>query len=407
MKVLHAFDVTLPVIAGYTTRSINILKNQVKIGIRPMATSSLRQTAEQGIVKEEFEGIVFHRPPQSALINRLKRFRIPLLPEVLEVWEYAKHIDRVRAAEQPDVIHAHSPILVGFAAWMVARKRNMPFVYEIRALWEDAAVDQGKLGTSAFKYKTIRFLESILIKKCDAVAVICEGLRREIQDRGVAREKIFVVPNGVECHRFSPLEPDVQLKRQLNIENNVIIGYLGTFFDFEGLDVLVEAMNLMKENRDIVCIIAGYGESEYKIKDLIRAYRLEDQVLMPGKIPHDQVNRYYSIIDILVYPRLRRRITEMVTPLKILEAMAMEKTVVGSDVGGIREIISDSEDGLLFKAENPASLVQQLDRLSSDPALAERLRKNARTSMLQKRNWEKIAHEYRKIYAHAITAHHR
>ena len=403
IKVLHVLNDSIPNIAGYTTRAKYIVDSQKAIGFSPTVITSLRQigtcsTAYHGCLQQEyFNGIAYYRS------NNFKKIKIeiPLLRELTEINNFLKNIDIAVKIAKPNIIHAHSPILVGYPASKIAKRYSIPFVYEIRAFWEDAAVDQGKMKQGSVKYRLIRHLETRLLKKSDAVVVICEGLKNDLLKRGIKKEKIFVVPNAVDTQRFKPIVRDEGLYKQLSLTGKKVIGYIGTLYNFEGIKYLVEAMNILKDRQDVVCLIIGYGQSENIIKQLINNYGLENKVRFLGKVPHAQVNSYYSVIDILVYPRISRRITELVTPLKPLEAMAMKKTVIASDVGGLKELICDRNDGLLFKAEDPHDLAGKILFLLNNDKSSNELGENAGKNMIKKRNWLEIVKKYQEVYDYA------
>ena len=412
MKVLNVLDISIPLIIGYTTRARYIVNNLKKLSFDPLVITSLRQPEDSNceikgfdLPEGRYDEIPYYRSIDFASgIGRIIS-RIPFLRELLEINSFAKNIDILIKRIKPELLHAHSPILVGYAAYIAARKHNLPVVYEVRAFWEDAAVDQGKVKQWAFRYRMTRLLETMLFKKADAITVICDGLKRDIIDRGVSEEKIFVVPNGVDTERFVPIKKDEALSNELSLKGKTVVGFIGTLFNFEGIDLLIEGMNLLKDQQDIVCIIVGYGQSEEKVKSLIKKYSLENKVKFLGKIPNEVIESYYSIIDIFIYPRLSFRITELVTPLKPLEAMAMEKTVIASDVGGLRELINDGEDGLTFRAGNVHDLVEKLLYVYNNKTLAGNLGRTARGNMIKNRNWSSITETYKKVYEYACLKH--
>lgn len=410
MKVLNVFDVTIPVIAGYTIRAKYIVNNLKTIGVDPVVISSLRQpngpAPELGNIDlpaESHNGITYYRSKDFLTLQGKRKNNLPLLRELYEIRTFSDNIEIAIKKSSPELVHAHSPLLVGYAACKAARKHNIPFVYEIRAFWEDAAVDQGKITEKSVRYRLTRYLETCLLKKADAVSVICEGIKKDILERGIPEEKVFVVPNGVDTKKFIPLVRDEALAEKHSIKGKTVIGYIGTLYNFEGIHHLVEAMRLLKGRDNIVCLVIGYGQAEDKVKSLIEKYKLRDRVRFLGKVPHEEINSYYSIIDILVYPRISRRITELVTPLKPLEAMSMEKTVIASDVGGLRELIQDQKDGLLFRADDPKDLKDKILFLIKNKDIARQLGQTARNSMIQKRSWINIVAEYKRIYEYIFS----
>ena len=255
----------------------------------------------------------------------------------------------------------------------VGRRLGIPVVYEVRAFWEDAAVDHGTSREWGIRYRLTRGLESYALKRVNAITTICEGLRGDILGRGIAPEKVTVIPNAVNIENFSMGQtPDLQLAQNLGLDGKILLGFIGSFYAYEGLAVLLRALpKMLAVNPDIRVLLVGGGPQEKELKALAAQLRLEDKVIFTGRVPHDQVQRYYNLIDILIYPRLPMRLTDLVTPLKPLEAMAQGRLVVASDVGGHLELIQDGKTGILFKAGDPDALASKvLDLLSSAGLMA-------------------------------------
>ena len=209
-------------------------------------------------------------------------------------------------------------------------------VYEIRAFWEDAAVDHGTYGPESWKYKTVRSLETWACKHASQIAVLCHGIKDDLIKRGIVEQKITPVFNGINIGDFAPCAPDAEYQRAWQLEGKKVIGFIGSFYRYEGLDLLIEAMARLVEMRpDVVLLLVGGGEMEAALKTQVERLHLGGRVIMPGRIAHERIPGIYALVDILVYPRYRMRLTELVTPLKPLEAMAMGKALVASDVVGI------------------------------------------------------------------------
>jgi len=389
MKILHVLDHSRPLTSGYAFRSHYILTWQKKIGLSPFGLTS--PLYNQGSGWEEVEGVSYFRIKLPPIC-----LKFPILREWSTILALKRAIKRLALETHPEIIHAHSPSLCGYAAVSVGRKLNIPVVYEIRAFWEDAAVDQGKFSYHSFPYRLYRAFETLVVKKAWAVVTICEGLKRDLIARGIPEEKIFVVPNAVDLKRFKPLEPDLELKKRLGLEGVLVVGFIGSFYRFEGLDLLIQAVAQLN---GIKALLVGAGEKYNELKKLVKDLKLESKIIMPGRVPHQEVHRYYSIMDIMVYPRRRERVTELVTPLKPLEAMAHGKIVIGSDVGGIKEIIGEGKEagGLLFKAEQVDDLTAKLKEVLQNPLYQAELRKRAK-NWVRKRDWGIIIKKYRKIY---------
>jgi PEP-CTERM/exosortase A-associated glycosyltransferase len=392
MRILHVLDHSLPLHSGYTFRTRAIVTAQQARGLEVRCLTGVRQ-GSSGADPEPIDGITFHRTPSP-----------PEAPSPLREWREIKaleaRLDALVDEWRPDQLHVHSPVLNALAALPVARRRGLPLLYEIRAFWEDAAVGNGTGREGSPRYRLTRSLETWAARRADAVAVICEGLRRDLVARGIPAEKILVAPNGVDMSLFgNPLAPDLNFARSLGLEGADVVGFIGSFYDYEGLDDLIDAMPLLLRKRPKAqLLLVGGGPMEDALKAQAEASPVRERIRFVGRVPHHEVERYYGLIDVLAYPRKKMRLTELVTPLKPLEAMAQRKLVVASNVGGHRELIEDGVTGTLFPAGDPKALAHALDQLFANRRLWDRRRDTARRFVERDRNWSSNISSYMPAY---------
>jgi PEP-CTERM/exosortase A-associated glycosyltransferase len=321
-----------------------------------------------------------------------------MVRQMASVAALAKQVKRLAAELKVDLIHAHSPSLNGLAAAQAAKALSLPWVYELRYYEEDAAVDRGKTRHNSLRYRLAARLEQQTLEQANAVTTISQALREDLIRRGIAAEKITVVPNGVDTEYFQPREPDPALMLKYNLAGKIVIGFIGSFYFYEGLEFLVDAaIELLSERSNIALLFAGDGEAVEMLQARI-PQALRGNFIFTGNVPHAEVRRYYSVMDALVYPRKRSRLTELTTPLKPLEAMAMGKAVVGSDVGGLRELLEDGKAGILVEAENSMALGHQLLKLLENESERQTIAEMGREFVLQNRSWETIVRCYGEIY---------
>lgn len=312
----------------------------------------------------------------------------------------ARRLHEVVERVKPDILHAHSPALNAIPALRVGRRKGIPVVYEVRAFWEDGAVDHGTSSEWGLRYRLTRGLETYALKRADAVTTICEGLRGDIIERGIAPGKVTIIPNAVNVEDFAPgLGPDAALKRKLGLHGARVIGYIGSFYAYEGLDLLIEALPIMlRSDPDIRLLLAGGGPQAESLKARALALGVSDKVVFAGRVPHAEVQRYYDLIDLLAYPRKSMRLTELVTPLKPLEAMAMGKILIASDIGGHRELIDDGSTGVLFRPNDAGDLATKATELLGTPDRWAAMRAAGRAFVIQERNWAASVARYKPIY---------
>lgn len=399
MRILHILDHSIPLHSGYTFRTLAILKEQRARGWETFHLTGSKQE-NCNVLEENVEGWHFYRTPvASGLMSKL-----PVLNQIVVMDGLTNRLKDVAEIVKPDILHAHSPVLNALPALRVGRLLGIPIVYEVRAFWEDAAVDHGTSREWGIRYRLTRALESHALRRVDAITTICEGLRGDILGRGIEPEKVTVIPNAVNIDNFSTGEsPDLQLAKDLGLDGRLVLGFIGSFYAYEGLTVLLRALPVMlSSNPDIRILLVGGGPQEQELKALAMQLDLEDKVTFTGRVPHDQVRRYYNLINILVYPRLRMRLTDLVTPLKPLEAMAQGRLVVASDVGGHLELIQDGETGILFKAGDPDALAAKVLNLLSRPDLWPVLRTAARRFVETQRSWPGSVTRYKDVYGSLV-----
>ena len=395
MRILHVYDHSIPLHSGYTFRSRAILEQQRALGWETFHLTSPKHYIDSD-PKETVDGLEFYRTPKPAgFVSRL-----PVINQFAVSSATAKRLKEIIPGIKPDILHAHSPALNGLAALSAGKKFGLPVVYEIRAFWEDAAVDHGTSREGGLRYRMTRALETHVIKNADAVTTICEGLRKDIIQRGIPENKVTVIPNAVDISRFNVGgESDKALQTNLGLDGKQVLGFIGSFYAYEGLPLLLEALPaVLEKSPDVRVLLVGGGPDEAKLKSACVRLKIEDKVVFTGRVPHDEVQKYYDLVDILVYPRYSMRLTELVTPLKPLEAMAQGRLLIASDVGGHHELIRDGETGRLFRAGDATALAETiLDVLGSRnywPAI----KAAGRYFVEQERNWAASTARYKNIY---------
>ncbi|WP_329743201.1 TIGR04063 family PEP-CTERM/XrtA system glycosyltransferase [Dyella sp. A6] len=399
LRVLHVLDHSLPLHSGYTFRTLSILGQQRALGWETLHLTGPKQGggAER---EEQIDEWMFHRtPPAAGMLASLPVLRHRALMRAMRT-RLAEVVARVR----PDIIHAHSPVLNAMPALAVGKEFNVPVVYEVRAFWEDAAADHGTAREWGIRYRMTRAMETRALRKAHAVTTICEGLRTDMLGRGIPADKITVIPNAVDVERFPFREAaDPVLMQQYGLTPGKTLGFAGSFYAYEGLDLLLRAMPGVLQAEPLArLMLVGGGPQEANLKALAKELDVESAVHFTGRVPHAEVERYYSVMDVMVYPRVSRRLTELVTPLKPLEAMAMGKLVAASDVGGHRELIDDGCNGHLFAADSVEALAGCLTRLLGAPQTWNGVIDNGRAFVERERTWEASVSRYRDVYARAL-----
>ena len=396
MRILHIFDHSVPLHSGYSFRSLSILRQQRARGWETFQLTSPKHILDCPPV-EFVDGFEFYRTPPITGFSA----RIPVLRELAQMRATTKRLESVARLVRPDVLHAHSPVLNAIPALRVGKRLGIPVVYEVRAFWEDAAADHGTSAEGSLRYRVTRALESFALRHADAVTTICEGLRGDIVKRGIAEDIVTVIPNAVDIESFADTPPhDADLAARLGLTGKTVLGFIGSFYAYEGLHLLIEALpKILAASPEVRVLLVGGGPQEARLKALSHEMGVADKVIFAGRVPHSIVGQYYGLVDVLVYPRISIRLTELVTPLKPLEAMAQRKMLIASDIGGHRELIRHRDTGILFKAGSAENLAESaLWTLANRDSWPDQLER-ARHFVEEERSWARSVANYERVYS--------
>lgn len=398
MRILHVLDHSLPKQSGYVFRTMNIVQQQRALDWDPILVTTRRHGDSPSTI-ESIDGWDFHRTDKARISYVMPSF----VRDLFEMRKTASSLKKLIAEKKPDIIHAHSPVLNFFPANWAAKA--IPTVYEIRAFWEDAAVDHGSTHEGSLRYRITRAMETRAIRSADAVTTICEGLRRDIIDRGVPTEKVTVIPNAVNSDAFQPIaEKDSELLKSLGLSDDFVFAFIGSFYAYEGLEFLIKAMpKLLAVNSKTKLLLVGGGPAEEKMKMVVAELGLGSNVVFTGRVPHSDVPRYYSLADAMIYPRHSVRLTELVTPLKPLEAMAFGRLVIASNIGGHRELIEKDKTGFLFQADNDASLAEEYSNMLAARDSWPTYLSNGRHFVENVRSWKNSVANYKSVYGKILN----
>lgn len=400
MKVLHVLEHSVPKLVGYTIRSKYIIENQKKSGMDPVViTSPLMETDKNYLFDFELiNGVKYYR---TSMLNKLKQGD-NLLHRLVKRYYYSrsyfKAIVQVAKKERPDIIHAHSSYLNGIRGTQAARKMGIPSLFEARGLWADTAVGSGEISEDSWKFKFVTHMEFKAMKIADGVVTIAHCLEKHLVEKKIDEKKIWVVPNGVDISIFRPRAKNMQLLDKVCDCGKKVFGFIGSVGKIEGLDWAIKAFSKLDRKEKAVFLIIGDGKDLPRIKEYIRKYDLEKYIFTLGRVPHEEVMDYYSILDVLIYPRINANVNNRVTPLKPLEAMAMGKVVLASDVSGLAEIVQEGINGLLFKANDENDLSKKMGLVLDGDIDLGVIGEKARKWVVDNRSWNNLVNYYNEIY---------
>jgi glycosyltransferase involved in cell wall biosynthesis len=409
-RILYLLHKSLPYVSnGYTIRSHGVAKAMAVKGCdivcatRP-GFSGTTPSRQVGLVDphEVVEGVRYARLDAPAPGNFIRHPGDVTADVPLQYLKFAwRRIAAFIQEVRPACVVAGSNFATALPACLAARESGVPFVYEVRGFWEitraswDPGYEQSPTGRQEL------FYETSVACAADAVVTLTNPMREELIARGVAPKRITVAPNACDPETFRPLGRDVDLMRDLGLYSDVpIIGYAGSFNAYEGLDDVVRACGALKQQGLVFrLMLIGVELPDHKgafpvtegINQLAAEAGLDEWLIMPGLVPHDDVRRWYSLIDIAPFARKSQPVTELVSPIKPLEAMAMGKAVVVSSVRGMEDMVSHGETGQVFPSGDVVALESELHRLLENVSLRQSLGRAARRWVVDKRSWSQSA----------------
>ena len=387
-------------------RTVHPLHNQNKLSFslelvkRQAVKDSVKQKQEHDLdsdSKPSFVGKLFRAP------GYFTKLAWKVVEEKILIKYFMKRIIEVAKQEKVDLIHAHTPYRVGLPALRAARKLKLPFVYEMRGMWEETAVANGRWRLNGPAYRRFQNYETKVLRSADSVVCISETLKREAISRGVSESKITVVTNAVDEKMSTESESHQlfdQVKQQLALKKSTkVVGYIGSLREMEGVDLTAEAVaQLSSRGHDVRFFVLSSESGQVELRQHSKKLGLGEKAIIAGPVPHDSVAQFYDLIDIFVVSRPDSRVTRLVTPLKPFEAMMMKKAVIASKLPALEEIIQHGKTGMLYKADDVNTLVETIEQILADEKAIVELGNNAHNWILACRTWQSVVENYYEAY---------
>jgi len=412
LRVLHLLNISLPNLSGYSIRSHNILLHQKLFAL------SFSLTSPKSFPKKNLDiinNIIYFRYPPDMVNNfffKYKIFEKLRISKLFDIFYFSCskipliYLRKIVEVQKPDIIHGHSTAKFAKFGEKIARKTKIPFIYEVRGFVEDTLVEQGFIRKNSLKYLIKRRQENNLMKKANLIVTLGKYMKIDLVKRGFDEKKIFIVSNAVDTNLLYPIKPNVDLKKKFGLHNKLIIGYVGSIRRIEGLETLFKAVKILRQNiKNLHVMIIGKYTTKYfrDLKILIKELQIEKNISFSGLVPNNKIQDYYSILDIIVIPRIDSRVTRLVTPLKPLEAMAMGKVLITSDLPALKELVKPNISGDNFKVGNPHDLANILYKYLSDSDLRYRLGLSARKYVENYYDWRIIIKKYLSLYERLLN----
>lgn len=403
MKVFHILYQSLPQTSGSSIRSRDILLSQKSIGVDVVAITSPFQHSITGNEYDTIQGIKYYRTSKKKKESNFgsEKSTFEKVKKLISIFSFLFQVNKWIGIEKPEIIHAHAMFYCAIPALIIGKLRNIPVIYEFRSLWMyDVKKDEQrkqKSYISDFWFK----LEVFLLNKSDYVVFLNKNLENYFIEKGYSFKNSIVIDNAVNVELIKDVK---NIKPKKNEANDIRFGYIGTLTPYEGLILLIETFQeLYDEGYAYKLLIYGDGEQKNEIQKIIELRNDVPTIEYKGRIKSSEIYKAYNQIDVVINPRIKSQITDSVTPLKPLEAMAYEKLFIGSDVGGIVEIVKSGENGVLFKADNKESLKENLHYVFNLSEYNQtKIKSQALKYVENHKSWHQNAYRYLQLYQKLI-----
>ena len=396
-RVLHVLTNSLPhTPSGYAQRSHAILRAQADAGLHVSAVTRPGYPVQVGVpwarAVDVVDGIAYRRLAPSRLAQG----------QAARVRQHAELLLELVSAERPALLHTTTHYVNAMAVRAVAEACGIPWVYEVRGRLADTwASTRGPAAAGSARHAAFTAREAEAARAADAVVTLGEGMRDALVAEGVDRQRIVLAPNAVDA-RFEtepPSRADARARLRLDPDAQYV-GTVSSIVDYEGLDLLVRAVaRLAPEHPRLRLRIAGDGVALPGLRVLAERLGIAGICDFPGRVAREDALWHHAALDVFCVPRRDLAVTRTVTPMKSVEASAVGRPVVASDLPALAELVEDGVTGRLFRAEDRDALVEVLAELLARPAEAARLGRAGRDWALATRTWTGNAARYRDLYS--------
>ena len=405
MKILHFAHTFIPFYGGTTTRLINLLsdtRNDHYLYVPMPDYKNTPNNVKHLKYREDFSNIKVRR----CKLFKIFKIKIPIFKMLLENKINSNILIKSVKEEDFDIAHGHNPLAFATTAMKFAKKKDIPLIYEIHRLSYGAPINEKWKYVSNFfhslKQRLFLPMEKKVLTNADVIIVHSKTVRRHlISIFGIDENNIRVIPNGIDSNKFNPNnwhKMGKELRRTRDWNNKVIFMYNGFLNDFTGIGFFLDSIKELPYSvkKRIKVLVIGRGMLQKNIENM--SNKKESNIEYLGLINHNDMPKYYCASDVHVIPL----IWNSNIPTKLLEGMAMEKIVLASNASGIKEILKNNKNGIIFNKGNKKDLLKKIGYIVNNIDKMNNIRKQARKDVVEKYDWGKFRQQLQKIYTNLV-----
>ena len=295
----------------------------------------------------------------------------------------------VRKLGPTDIIYVQSPpLFTGLAALWFSRLKRAPYIFNVSDIWPQSAVELGVLRNRV-AIRLAEWLERHIYRRASRITVPTPGILERLVARGVPREKIFLLTNGVDTAAYSVTSPDRELAQRLGLNGHKVFMYAGLHGLAQGLDVILEAAKLTR-NPDVLYVLVGDGADKAALVAKAQAEGISNVRFLPIQ-PTSTLPALLNLVYATVIPLRRLDLFKAALPSKLFDSMAAGRPIVAPLWGEAAALVEAAACGLVVEPEDARAVQEAVEKLAADPALAQKLGEQGRRYVVEHFNRDDIA----------------
>ncbi|MBN2410429.1 glycosyltransferase family 4 protein [candidate division KSB1 bacterium] len=379
MRILYLTQYFPPEVGATQTRAIEMASNLVKRGHLVTVLTEF-PNHPKGIIPPEYKNrFIEHELLKGIHVYRSWVYARPEKNFYTRMGFYLSYMLTCAATGSflkgsYDVVYATSPpFFVGVSGLWLSRLKNTKFVFEVRDLWPESAVELGELSNRRF-IKWAEKLENYYYRKADAIIAVTGGIRQKLEDRGY-KHKVKVVLNGTNTDLFE--NKGQAIKTRLGLNEKFVVLYAGIIGIAQGMEQLCDVVNTMKSNKNVHFVFIGEGPVKSTVHKIKQEKSLNNLTLL-DEVPREIIPDYISAADCCIVPLKKNRLFLGALPSKMFDVMACERPVILSVDGEARTVLEDAKAGIFVEPENSEQMMSAIQKLQNNPALRRQMGKAGR-----------------------------
>lgn len=362
-----------------------------------------------GVIPDQYRGAILRREEMDGV--RVIRTIVYASPRRGSIRRLANYFSFVFTSlcvglfqrRRPDVVIASCPpLFIGISGWLIALFRRSKFVFDLRDLWPDVAVEAGEFKRDSLVTRLGFWLAKFLYNRADHITPVTENKTQRLMEKGVSNKKMTVVSNGVDLDLIPNLDQREALRSELSLNGKFVVAYAGLIGIAQKVEMIIGTALEVRDQSDLHFLIVGDGVRRPQLEELVREHKLDNVTLLPRQ-PKERISHLLSVADVAFVPLASSGLQDAI-PSKLLEAWAHRRPVILVAGGEAAEIATNCEGALVIAPEDPTAITEAVLRFRDDSVLRERCAENGYDFVAARLTRAQLAREMESVLMDVIHA---